>query len=172
VPEARLAALRGAASGAAPLAVEATPAGATAAESRPVRGELSFLDNEVDRTTGTIRLKARFANEDRRLWPGEFAEVRLVLGTRANAVVVPASAVQPGQSGPYVYVVKADSTVEPRPVRTADYPGGIAVVESGLAAGERVVVDGQLRLVPGAKVEARPAPGATASAPPAAGGRS
>lgn len=155
VPESRLAQVRAKAQGAEPLPVEAVPSGG----GPPARGQLSFLDNEVDRGTGTIRLKARFANEDRRLWPGEFAEVRLVLGTRAHAVVVPASAVQPGQQGPYVYVVKQDSTVEPRNVHATDYPGNLAVIEEGVAAGERVVVDGQLRLVPGAKVVARPAPG-------------
>jgi multidrug efflux system membrane fusion protein len=155
VPESRLAQVRAAARGSAPLAVEALPSGGS---SSGERGELVFLDNEVDRATGTIRLKARFANRDLRLWPGEFVEVRLVLGTRAGAVVVPSSAVQPGQSGPYVYVVKADSTVEPRDVRTTDYPGSLTVVESGLAAGEHVVVDGQLRLVPGARVVAKAAP--------------
>ena len=162
VPESRLAQVRAKAAGSVPLAVEAVPSGGGPA----VRGFLRFVDNEVDRGTGTIRLKAHFANDDRRLWPGEFAEVRLVLGTRKDAVVVPASAVQPGQRGPYVYVVKQDATVEPRDVKTTDYPGGIAVVESGIGAGERVVVDGQLRLVPGAKVVARPAPGETPAAAP------
>jgi multidrug efflux system membrane fusion protein len=169
VPESRLAQVRASSSGGAALAVEAVPSGAAAQGA--IRGELSFLDNEVDRATGTIRLKARFANEDRRLWPGEFVEVRLVLGTRPNAVVVPASAVQPGQQGPYVYVVRKDATVEPRNVRTTDYPGSLAVVESGLSAGERVVVDGQLRLVPGARVIGKPAPGETAARPSPAAGR-
>jgi multidrug efflux system membrane fusion protein len=163
VPESRLAQVRAAAAGKAPLAVEALASGASDGGER---GELVFLDNEVDRTTGTIRLKARFANRDLRLWPGEFVEVRLVLGTRAGAVVVPSSAVQPGQAGPYVYVVKPDSTVESRTVRSTDYPGGLVVIESGLAAGERVVVDGQLRLAPGALVVSKPAPGETPAPAP------
>jgi multidrug efflux system membrane fusion protein len=171
VPESRLAQVRVASAGPSPLAVEASPSGGNAAPSgAPVGGALSFLDNEVDRATGTIRLKARFANEDRRLWPGEFVEVRLVLGTRKDAVVVPSSAVQPGQAGPYVYVVKPDATVEARNVRTTDYPGSLVVVESGLAAGERIVVDGQLRLVPGATVVAKPAPGETPVATPTPAG--
>jgi multidrug efflux system membrane fusion protein len=157
VPESRLAQVRAAAAGKAPLAVEAVASGAS--DGGGERGELVFLDNEVDRTTGTIRLKARFANRELRLWPGEFVQVRLVLGTRAAAVVVPSSTVQPGQGGSYVYVVKPDSTVEARSVRTTDYPGNLAVVESGLTAGERVVVDGQLRLAPGALVVSKPAPG-------------
>jgi multidrug efflux system membrane fusion protein len=164
VPESRLAQVRAKASGPEPLAVDAVPSGGASAGA--ARGELTFLDNEVDRGTGTIRLKARFANQDRQLWPGEFVEVRLVLGTRANAVVVPSSAVQPGQQGPYVYVVKPDATVEARSVKTTDYPGNLAVVESGVNAGERVVVDGQLRLVPGAKVVAKPAPGEAPAARP------
>ena len=181
VPESRLAQVRTANAGNDSLAVEALPSSAAAGrEGAPgagVRGTLSFLDNEVDRATGTIRLKARFANDDRRLWPGEFVEVRLVLGTRSSAVVVPSAAVQPGQAGPYVYVVKPDSTVEARSVRTTDYPGSLTVVESGLAAGERVVVDGQLRLTPGMKVVAKAAPGESPAPPAAAtaraeGGRS
>jgi multidrug efflux system membrane fusion protein len=183
VPESRLAQVRSANAGSDALVVEALPssagAGRAGAVAAGVRGTLSFLDNEVDRATGTIRLKARFANDDRRLWPGEFVEVRLVLGTRSSALVVPSSAVQPGQAGPYVYVVRPDSTVEPRSVRTTDYPGSLSVVESGLAAGERVVVDGQLRLTPGVKVVAKAAPGespAPAVAPAASvraeGGRS
>jgi multidrug efflux system membrane fusion protein len=179
VPESRLAQVRAASAGNASLAVEASPSGAggpARGDGPSARGTLSFLDNEVDRQTGTIRLKARFDNADRQLWPGEFVEVRLVLGRRANAVVVPASAVLPGQAGPYVYVVKPDSTVEVRSVKTTDYPGDLAVVEAGLAAGERVVVDGQLRLTPGATVSAKAAPGSPEASPAAAaaapGGRS
>ena len=89
--------------------------------------------------------------------------------TRAGAVVVPSSAVQPGQAGPYVYVVKPDSTVESRTVRSTDYPGSLVVIESGLAAGERVVVDGQLRLAPGALVVSKPAPGETPAPAPTPG---
>ncbi len=166
VPELRLAQVRAASSGKQPLPGFAVPTGGgTAAPAVP--GTLSFLDNEVDRATGTIRLKARFENQDARLWPGEFVEVRLVLGTREGAAVVPTSAVQPGQNGPYVYVVKADATVEPRNVRTTEYPGSLAVIESGLRTGERVVVDGHLRLTPGTKVVAKPAPGEAAPVPAA-----
>ncbi len=167
VPELRLAQVRAVGSGKTPLTVLAVPAGHDAAAA-PVSGTLSFVDNEVDRATGTIRLKARFENQDARLWPGEFVEVRLVLGRREGAAVVPTSAVQPGQNGPYVYVVKPDATVEPRSVRTTEYPGSLAVVESGLRAGEHVVVDGHLRLTPGARVVAKPAPGEPSPAPAAA----
>jgi multidrug efflux system membrane fusion protein len=129
----------------------------------PVRGQLSFLDNTVDQTTGTIRLKAKFANRDRRLWPGQFLTARVTLALRTGVVVVPTPALQSGQSGPYVFVIKPDLTAEPRPVVVGQEAGGESVVEKGLAAGEQVVTDGQLRLVPGATVEpkaASPSPGA------------
>ncbi|HTS01221.1 MAG TPA: efflux RND transporter periplasmic adaptor subunit [Thermoanaerobaculia bacterium] len=121
--------------------------------SRPVEGVLTFVDNAVDTTTGTIRLKATFDNAERRLWPGQFVRVTVTTGVEQNAVVVPSQAVQTGQDGPYVYVVKDDMTVEPRPVKTGPSAEGVVVVAKGLAAGERVVTDGQLRLFPGAKVE-------------------
>jgi multidrug efflux system membrane fusion protein len=142
------------------LAVEAFAPGQDAA---PARGELSFLDNTVDRTTGTIKLKATFPNRDRRLWPGQFVSARLRLSVRAGAVVVPSQALQSGQAGTYVFVVGPDLTAESRPVVVAGDEGGEAVVEKGLSAGERVVTDGQLRLVPGTRVEPR-----TASPTPAA----
>jgi multidrug efflux system membrane fusion protein len=122
-------------------------------EAHPVAGVLSFVDNAVDATTGTIRLKATFDNADRRLWPGQFVKVTVTTGVEANALVVPSQAVQTGQDGPYVYVVKDDMTVEPRPVKPGPSAEGVVVVAKGLAAGERVVTDGQLRLFPGAKVE-------------------
>lgn len=122
-------------------------------EARPVAGVLSFVDNAVDSTTGTIRLKATYDNPDRRLWPGQFVKVILTTGVEPDALVVPAQAIQTGQDGPYVYVVKDDMTVEPRPVKPGPASEGVVAIAKGLSAGERVVTDGQLRLFPGAKVE-------------------
>lgn len=116
-------------------------------------GELASIDNAVDKATGTIRLKASFANKDRRLWPGQFVRTALRLAERENAVVIPAQAVQTGVSGPFAFVVKADMTVDMRPVATIAGPDQSVVVEKGVAAGERVVVDGQAMLVPGSLVE-------------------
>ena len=121
---------------------------------KPLSGKLSFLDNTVDPTTGTIRLKATFANPDRSLWPGQFVNVRLLLTIRKDATVVPAQAVQTGQAGAYLYVVKKDQTVEQRPVTVAFSVGNDSVIASGLAVGETVVTDGQLRLTPGAAIKA------------------
>jgi multidrug efflux system membrane fusion protein len=118
-------------------------------------GALTFVDNAVDATTGTILLKATFPNRDRGLWPGQYVNLTLRLANEPNAIVVPAPAVQTGQSGSYVYVIKADSTVESRPVTVARSPGGLAVVSNGLTPGERVVTDGQLRLTSGTKVEVK-----------------
>jgi multidrug efflux system membrane fusion protein len=114
-------------------------------------GQLVFVDNAVDPTTGTIQLKAAFENADRALWPGQLVEVSLVLGAE-QAVVAPEAAIQSGQAGDYVFVVKDDNTVEQRMVTVARSLGGRVVVGEGLAGGETVVTDGQLRLVPGAKV--------------------
>lgn len=122
-------------------------------EAHPVAGVLSFVDNAVDSSTGTIRLKATYDNPERRLWPGQFVKVVLTTGVEADALVVPAQAIQTGQDGPYVYVVKDDMTVEPRPVKPGAASEGLVAIAKGLAAGERVVTDGQLRLFPGAKVE-------------------
>jgi multidrug efflux system membrane fusion protein len=122
------------------------------------RGELTFVDNTVDAATGTIRLKATFPNKDRVLWPGQFVNVVLTLSTQPNAIVVPSQAVQIGQQGQLVFVVKPDLTVESRPVAVARTLGLDTVIEKGLEAGERVVTDGQLRLVPGAKVEIKGSP--------------
>ena len=122
-------------------------------EKGPEEGLLTFVDNAVDQTTGTIRLKATFENRDRRLWPGQFVNVLLTLTTQTNAVVVPSQAVQTGQDGSYAFVVKADSTVEMRPLTPERTFDGETVIVRGLASGERVVTEGQLRLVPGAKVE-------------------
>jgi membrane fusion protein, multidrug efflux system len=131
------------------LAVVATPQDA---EAQPVTGTLAFVDNAVDMTTDTIKLKAAFSNGDRRLWPGQFARVTLRLATLSHAVVVPTQAVQTGQDGQYVFVVKPDSTVEQRPVVTAQHVDQDTVVDKGLQPGEVVVTEGQLRLEPGSRV--------------------
>ena len=119
------------------------------------QGVLTFIDNAVDRTTGTIKLKATFANPDNRLWPGQFVNVVLKLTSQPNVVVVPSEAVQTGQSGQYVFVIQPDLTAESRPVVPGSIVGGETVIEKGLRAGEKVVTDGQLRLAPGVKVEVK-----------------
>jgi multidrug efflux system membrane fusion protein len=134
------------------LTVEARPDAAAPG----VQGTVTFMNNTVDPATGTIQLKATFPNSDGALWPGQFVDVALTLTTE-SAVVVPAQAVQPGQQGPFVFVVKADSTVESRPVKVGRRLAREVAIEQGLKAGERVVTDGQLRLVPGARVEIKPA---------------
>jgi multidrug efflux system membrane fusion protein len=115
-------------------------------------GTLTFVDNAVDMTTGTIKLKGTFANQDRKLWPGQFVRVTLRLTTTPNAVTVPNEAVMTGQSGSYVYVVKPDRSVENRAVTTGARVNQDMVIEKGLDAGETVVKEGQLRLAPGSKV--------------------
>jgi multidrug efflux system membrane fusion protein len=121
-------------------------------EREPEKGELTFIDNTVDRTTGKFLLKATFPNPQERLWPGLFVNIVVVLREQPGAILIPSRAIQPGQKGQYVFVVKPDQTVEDR-VITADRPiDSETVVSKGLAAGETVVTDGQLRLVPGAKV--------------------
>jgi multidrug efflux system membrane fusion protein len=131
---------------------------------RLAEGKLTMIDNAIDQSTGTIRLKARFDNEDERLWPGEFVNVRVILSTRRGVATVPAQTVQDGPNGSYAYVIKPDSTVERRDVAVASTQDGIAVVTKGLSPGERVVVDGQYRLTNGARVNP------TASEPPGAAG--
>jgi len=116
-------------------------------------GTLTFVDNAVDTATGTILLKATFANKDERLWPGQFVDIVVTLGEEPNRIVVPAPAVQTSQQGQYVFVVKDDQTVELRPVKVDRMDEAEAVIEKGLTAGETVVTDGQLRLIPGARVE-------------------
>ena len=118
-------------------------------------GELTFVNNTVDQTTATIQLKATFANENNALWPGQFLDVSLVITSR-TAIVVPSQAIQPGQQGPYVFVVKPDQTVESRLVTPGVRLGAETIIEKGLKPAERVVIDGQLRLVPGARIEPRP----------------
>lgn len=127
-------------------------------EQHPVEGTLTFVDNSVDSTTGTIRLKGSFLNQERRLWPGQFVNVVLKLSTQAGAIVVPSQAVQTGQSGFYAYVVKPDLSAELRPIVPGNQVGGETVIEKGLQPGESVVTDGHLRLYPGAKVEVKGQP--------------
>jgi multidrug efflux system membrane fusion protein len=118
----------------------------------PPQGDLTFVDNSVDETTGTILLKATFPNEDDALWPGQFVQVELTLSELTDAVVVPSQGVQVGQSGQFVYVVNADQAVEMRTVKTGIAFNSETVIETGLKAGETVVTDGQLRLAPKVKV--------------------
>jgi len=130
-------------------------------ETQPETGALAFVDNAVDTTTGTIRLKGRFANETARLWPGQFVTVALELGSLPEVATVPQAAVQTGQQGAFVFVVKSDQSVEQRPVTAGVTWQGSTVVE-GVEAGETVVTDGQLRLFPGAKAEVKQAGAAAA----------
>jgi multidrug efflux system membrane fusion protein len=152
VPEEHLAEIRARSAGT-KLAVEAYLKDDPA---RKVRGSLAVIDNTVDSTTGTIKLKAVFENSDRLLWPGQFVNTVLRLDAR-EATVVPAEAVQAGQRGQFVYVVKKDQTVEPRIVAAGRTVAGKVVLEKGVAPGETVVTDGQLRLYPGARIQAVPA---------------
>src|SRR5256885_437706 len=124
-------------------------------EANPVKGRLSLVDNTVDPATGTVRLKATFFNEDRRLYPGQFVNVLLTLGTSMQAIVVPTQAVQVGQDKSFAYVAKADGTAEIRTVKTGTVMDAMTVIEDGLKPGEQVVTDGQLRLIPGAKVQVK-----------------
>jgi multidrug efflux system membrane fusion protein len=137
----------------------------------PNSGTVTFIDNTVDMATGTIKLKGTFANAERRLWPGQFVNVTLTLAVLAKATVVPSQAVQTGQQGQYVFVVLADGTAELRPVTAGISHGGVMVIEKGLAPGETVVTDGQMRLMPGAKVEVKqPGQGGGTKVPAAASG--
>jgi multidrug efflux system membrane fusion protein len=124
-------------------------------DAQPETGYLTFIDNTVDPSTGTIKLKGTFANPERRLWPGQFVRVTLRLTTKDDAIVIPNQAVQTGQDGTFVYVVKPDRTVESRPVTTGGRVDQDLVIEKGLRAGEVVVTEGQLRLAPGSRVQFR-----------------
>lgn len=128
------------------------------------RGTLAVIDNQIDQSTGTIRLKATFANDDHALWPGQFVNVRLLVRTEKNGVVIPAAAVQRGPNGDYVYVANGD-TAEKREVSVARSEDGSALIAKGLADGDRVVTDGQYRLQPGSKLRE-----ASADAPASADG--
>lgn len=119
------------------------------------KGRVSFLDNSVDPATGTIRLKALFANDNQRLWPGQYVTLSLTLDVRRQAVTVPSEAVQTGQKEPFILIVKEDRTAEVRQVAPGPSYQGITVIAQGLAAGEEVVIDGQMRVVPGSKVEVK-----------------
>lgn len=130
------------------------------------KGELVFIDSQVDPTNGQFKLKALFQNPDRALWPGEFVVARVLVRTEPNVTVVPAQAVLHGQAGTYVYAVTPDRTVEVRPVTTGATVEGVTAVRSGLATGDTVVISGQARLSNGAKVDASPA---SAAASPAGG---
>jgi membrane fusion protein, multidrug efflux system len=132
------------------LRVEAAFPGQTG---KPYQGHLSFINNTVDESTGTILLKATFQNRDKIFWPGQFVNVILRLATSKNAVVVPSQAVQRGQKGDYLFVVKPDMTVEMRSIETGQRLDGETVIRKGVAAGDKVVTDGQLRLFPGARIE-------------------
>jgi len=127
-------------------------------------GKLTLIDNMIDQATGTIHLKARFDNENERLWPGEFVSLRVILSMRRGVATVPQQTVQQGPNGHYAYVIKPDNTVERRAVEVASIQDGIAVITKGLAENERVVVDGQFRLTDGARVNP------TAAARPGAAG--
>jgi multidrug efflux system membrane fusion protein len=151
VPERHLHLIRGAGADR-PLPVLARQEGAGAP---PVSGRLSFIDNAVDPQTGTIRLRATFANEDRQLWPGQFVSTTLTLKEQAEALVVPSQAIQNGPNGQYVFVVKADDTAELRPVVVERTEGAAAVLAKGVQAGETIVTSGQLRVTPGGKVVAK-----------------
>jgi multidrug efflux system membrane fusion protein len=148
---------------AAPLAVEVRFADEP---SDPIIGRLAFVDNQVDTLTGMVRLKAAFPNEDHRLWPGRFVNVALTISKQQDAVVVPTSAVQTGQRGTFVFVVRGDSTVEMRPVSVGANVHERTVLSEGVQAGEVVVTDGQLRLTPGVKVRSKANANAEAASQP------
>ncbi len=138
-------------------------------EKNPETGVLAFIDNAVDKTTGTIKLKGTFENKNRILWPGQFVSVTLYLYLQSDAVVVPSQAVQSGQMGQFVYVLKEDQTAEVRPVVIARTYENDSIVEAGLKPGEQVLTDGLLMVKPGAKVQIKESPGAQKSgASPAA----
>jgi len=148
LPEIRTAMAKG------PVAVDVVPAG----DSAPAEtGKLEYFDNAVDVSSGTIALKAIFANAEQRLWPGQFVNVAMTLRIEPDALIVPQAAVQAGQNTTYVFVIKPDNTAEFRPVTVSRTIAGITVIAKGLAKGERVAVDGQLRLSNGTKVEVRAA---------------
>ena len=138
------------------LGVGATVAGR---EDQVTNGEVTFMDNTVDPSTGTIQLKASFPNKDKSLWPGQFVNVVVTLTRKPGAIVVPSRAVQTGQEGQYVFVVKPDLTAEYRPILVERTVNEEAIIDKGLQNGENVVIDGQLGLFPGAHVKIAEAPG-------------
>jgi multidrug efflux system membrane fusion protein len=156
IPEGRLAEFKSYSSQGS-LSLEARAPNDVAAASK---GRIAFVDNQVDQTTGTIRVKGAFPNADRRLWPGQFVNVVVTLTTDPTALVVPTAAVQTGQQGQYVFVVKSDQSVELRTVTVARAEGGETVIRQGLTPGETIVTDGHIRLVPGSRVSIKSGPGA------------
>ena len=164
LPQQALPALRRppAQAGEGPLAVEVL-----SDQGQPLaRGRLDLIDNQIDPASGTLRLKATFANDDQALWPGQFVNTRVLVNTLTRALVVPTEAVQPGLDGPFVYVVKADATVEARTLQLGPSVNGFTVVTAGLAAGDPVVREGQNKLQPGARIEvAKPSPVASSTSP-------
>ena len=165
VPQDDVPALRGRDRGA--VRVDALPAAVT--DSTWLTGTLVFIDNAIDEATGTLQLKAEFANRDGSLLPGEFVRVRLRLDEGADAIVLPAVAVTKGQQGSYAYVVKADTTVEVRPLTVARTWRDWVVVRDGVQPGEIVVIDGQIRLSDGARASIR-TPGASGKGGAGGGG--
>ena len=151
-----------------PLLVIAT---SPEAGGQPIEGHLTFVDNAVDQASDTIKLKATFPNTDLRLWPGQFTRVTLRLTTLSNATVIPSQAVQTGQDGQFVFVVKPDSTVDQRPITVARRMGETVVVGKGLTRGETIVTEGQLRLEQGTRIQASDASGRAAGAAGGRGGR-
>ena len=137
------------------------------ADKEPREGSLSFLDNAVMDGAGTVKLRATLVNKDRHFWPGQFVFVRLVLSVKKDALLVPTTSVQVGQQGPYVYVIKDDSTAELRPVTQGQVQGDLVVIQQGVSAGEKVIVTGQMMLAPGGKVVEQTAPPAGPAAPAA-----
>lgn len=129
---------------------------------RPEVGTATFMDNTVDRATGTIQLKATFPNRNRRLWPGQFVNTIVRLAEQTNAIVVPSQAIETGQKGTFVYVMKADQTAEIRPVTVERNAGADAVISAGLQPGETVVTDGQIMIFPGAHLQLKNSPAGTA----------
>jgi multidrug efflux system membrane fusion protein len=140
----------------APLTVEAID---SEAKNVLAQGKLSLIDNQIDQTTGTIHLKATFDNAEEKLWPGQFLNARLILMMVKGAIIVPATAVQEGADGYYAYVLKPDMTVERRIVDVARFQAGEAILSKGIAAGEKIITDGQYRLNPGVRVQILPSAG-------------
>ena len=134
----------------------------TGEESTPINGTLTFIDNTVDSASGTFALKGTFGNADRRLWPGQYVNVTLTVTTEKDAIVIPTAALQSGQNGQFIFVVKSDRTVEMRPLTVARQVGPLAVISAGVKPGETVVTDGQLLLFPGATADVKTAPAAGA----------
>lgn len=134
-------------------------------------GQLVLVNNQIDTSSGTVQLKGRFANPTHRLWPGQYLNVHLVLGERARALTVPAAVVQRNQEGTYAYVVSADNTVRLQPIKVALIQDGTAIIDAGLTAGERVVLDGQYKITTGTRVAAAPASAAAGAASAAGGAR-